>query len=84
MKKDKLLVIGACGQIGTELTVALRDKYGNANVIAADKHTIGFGDGPYHQLDVLDMDALQGLVRSEEVTQIYLLAAMLYAGRLGA
>jgi len=79
MRKDKLLVIGACGQIGTELTVALREKYGNTNVIAADKHPTGLAGGPYCQLDVLDMDALAKLVQSEEVTQIYLLAAMLSA-----
>jgi len=79
MKKDIILVIGSCGQIGTELTAGLREKYGTLNVIGADKFTDLTDDGPYHQLDVLNMGALADLVRREKVTQIYLLAAMLSA-----
>jgi nucleoside-diphosphate-sugar epimerase len=79
MKTDKLLVIGACGQIGTALTPALRQKFGNGRVIAADRFAQAPGNGLYVQLDVLNMGALADLVRKERVTQVYLLAAMLSA-----
>ena len=79
MKKHTILVIGACGQIGTELTIALREKYGDLNVIASDRYPNTVGNGPYFQLDVLNIDELTNLVRREKVTQIYLLAAMLSA-----
>jgi nucleoside-diphosphate-sugar epimerase len=81
-KKTKILVIGACGQIGTELTAALRLKFGDEQVIAADrlmKAPANYCNGPYTQLDVLNSGALAHLVREEEITQIYLLAAMLSA-----
>ena len=74
METDKILVIGACGQIGTELTAALRQQYGRFNVIAADK--VASAD---ILLDVLDHQELQNVVRECGVTQIYLLAAMLSA-----
>ncbi|MCQ6957174.1 NAD-dependent epimerase/dehydratase family protein [Mucilaginibacter aquariorum] len=69
MKTDIILVIGACGQIGIELTVALRERYGRFNVIAADK--VATAD---ILLDALDQDALRNVVRNCGVTQIYLLA----------
>lgn len=78
----KILVIGACGQIGSELTHALRERYGNSQVIAgdrlsADSHT---GPGqPYVQLNVLDKDLLSQIVANENITQIYHLAAVLSA-----
>lgn len=74
MKPTKILVIGACGQIGTELTLALRERYGPRQVIAADR-----SPKAELQLDVLDAPAVSELVRTEAVTQIYLLAAMLSA-----
>ena len=74
MKEHKILVIGACGQIGTELTAALRKEYGRFNVIAADKVI-----GADILLDVLDQEELKNVVRECGVTQIYLLAAMLSA-----
>ena len=77
MKKHTILVIGACGQIGIELTIALRKKHGNLNVIATDRYPNVVGNGPYFQLDVLNMGELTNLVRREKITQIYLLAAML-------
>jgi len=82
MKKDTILVIGACGQIGTELTAALRQVYGNHRVVAADlKAPSDSGDpgGPYEQLDVLNRGALSALIARHDITQIYLLAAMLSA-----
>ena len=74
MKIDRILVIGACGQIGTELTVALREKYGRYNVIAAGKKITGD-----ILLDVMDHEELSNVVRECGVTQIYHLAAMLSA-----
>lgn len=76
MKKDIILIIGACGQIGTELTAALRLQHGSENVIAADK-TKGHPD--CIELDVLDTEKLKNVVKDFGVTQIYLLAAMLSA-----
>jgi nucleoside-diphosphate-sugar epimerase len=79
MKKDKILVIGACGQIGIELTLALREQYSPENVLAADIHVRPPAMGNYVQLDVLDQEQLKTVVRECGVTQIYLLAAMLSA-----
>lgn len=77
MKKQIILVIGAAGQIGTELTTALRQEYGRDNVIAADKKIqhgyIGI------ELDVMDTAKLRQVIQDLEITQVYLLAAMLSA-----
>ncbi|MES2276010.1 MAG: NAD-dependent epimerase/dehydratase family protein [Bacteroidota bacterium] len=78
--KDRVLVIGASGQIGTELTVALRHFYGAANVIAADLRVPPeIADGLNVPLDVTDLRALRTLVRDRRVTGIYHLAAVLSA-----
>jgi len=82
MKRESILVIGAGGQIGVELTAALRRIYGDFNVIAADLQIPpGTRDsaGPYQQLDVMNKSALASFVAKNHVTQIYLLAAMLSA-----
>lgn len=82
MNKDKILVIGACGQIGTELLVALRKRNGQDNVIAADIHPRGNVSpeiAPYFRLDVLDAEALESLIVDLKITQIYHLAAVLSA-----
>ena len=78
----KILVIGACGQIGGELTLSLRKIYGGENVIAADikdEHPMLKGTGPYTVLDATDAEATRALVEKEGVTDIYLLAALLSA-----
>jgi nucleoside-diphosphate-sugar epimerase len=79
MNHPKILVLGALGQLGTELTTALRTKHGAANVIAADQRSQGDNSGPYVQLDVLNFGLLANYVREKQITQIYLLAAMLSA-----
>jgi nucleoside-diphosphate-sugar epimerase len=77
MKKQIILIIGAGGQIGTELTTALRQEYGRENVIAADKQVKPGFNGI--ELDVLDAAKLKQVIYDLEVTQVYLLAAMLSA-----
>ncbi|PZF74347.1 NAD-dependent epimerase/dehydratase family protein [Taibaiella soli] len=82
MKKEKILIVGACGQIGVELTLALRKLYGNDNVIASDireAHPLLAGTGPYEILNAMDGAAMHALVKKEGITQIYLLAALLSA-----
>lgn len=79
---EKILVIGAGGQIGTELVLTLREKFGNPQVVAADVKTDCppiLAEGPYRQLDVLDKPAVEDFIKSEKFTQVYLLAALLSA-----
>ena len=82
MIKEKILVIGACGQIGVELTLALRKQYGGSNVIASDlreENSLLHGTGPYVSLDVMNKEMLHVQVIRQNITQIYLLAAILSA-----
>ena len=80
--KKRILIIGASGQIGSELTVHLRKKFGAHKVIASD---IKEGDeelmngGPFEIFDAMDYDALQDVVINYEITDVYLMAAMLSA-----
>lgn len=80
MTSEKILVIGANGQIGTVLTQALRDAYGQDNVIASDL-TAGTAiqAGPFETLDILDAVRLGEIVRQYGVGQVYHLAAILSA-----
>lgn len=78
----KILVIGSCGQIGTELVSALRLKFGNDNVTAADlKETCPetIANGPYLILDVMDRERVRQTVIQGKYTDVYLLAALLSA-----
>jgi len=82
MQKEKILVIGASGQIGVELTLALRKIYGNSNVVASDlreQNPLLEGTGPYVSLDVMNKEMLHVQVIRQNITQIYLLAAILSA-----
>ncbi|MCM5528824.1 NAD-dependent epimerase/dehydratase family protein [Parasegetibacter sp. NRK P23] len=82
MVREKILVIGACGQIGVELTLALRKVYGGSNVIASDlreENELLRGSGPYVQLDAMNKEMLHVLVIRHNITQVYLLAAILSA-----
>lgn len=79
--QQKILLIGACGQIGSELTTYLRNKYGNDNVIAADIKPApdAIADGPFEVLNVLDKQALMQVLQKHQISVIYNLAAMLSA-----
>jgi nucleoside-diphosphate-sugar epimerase len=82
MKKEKILVIGASGQIGVELTLELRSIYGGSNVIASDlreENDLLKGTGPYVSLDAMNKEMLHVQVIRQNITQIYLLAAILSA-----
>ena len=82
MKKEKILVIGASGQIGVELTLALRKVYGGSQVIASDlreENDLLKGTGPYVSLDVMNKEMLHVQILRQNITQVYLLAAMLSA-----
>ena len=82
MQKEKILVIGASGQIGVELTIALRNIYGNSQVVATDlreQNPLLVGTGPYVSLDVMNKEMLHVQVIRQGITQIYLLAAILSA-----
>lgn len=78
---EKILIIGAGGQIGTELTEYLRLKYSPESVIATDvRENENLGKtGPFLKLDVLDPEAVFSLIKQEKVSQVYLLAALLSA-----
>ncbi|HET8963727.1 MAG TPA: NAD-dependent epimerase/dehydratase family protein [Chitinophagales bacterium] len=79
--QNKILLIGACGQIGSELTAYLRNKKGNENIIAADikEPPAAIADGPFEILNVLDKQALADVIKKHAITEIYNLAAMLSA-----
>ncbi len=77
-----ILILGACGQIGTELTLALRQLHGNEKVIASDIREGSaqlMESGPFEILDATSADAVEEVVMHYEVEEIYLMAAMLSA-----
>lgn len=79
-KEEKILIVGAGGQIGIELTENLSKLYGNENVIAADLKPINaLQNNPFEKLDILDKNALFEIVKKHGIKQIYLLAALLSA-----
>jgi nucleoside-diphosphate-sugar epimerase len=77
---EKILVIGSSGQIGTELVQNLREIYGIDSVIASDvKVTEQAKEGPFEVIDVMDAQGLLTIVKRHNISQIYLLAALLSA-----
>ncbi len=79
---SKILIIGACGQIGTELTMTLRNKVGNENVIASDireGNSELMESGPFEIADATDYERIEELVTKYGIEEIYLMAAMLSA-----
>jgi nucleoside-diphosphate-sugar epimerase len=80
--KTKILIIGACGQIGSELTLSLRALHGNDCVIASDIREGNYEliqSGPFEILDAKNFDQIKACVIKHEITDVYLLAAMLSA-----
>ena len=79
---SKILIIGACGQIGTELTTALREKHGVENVIASDINTRNLdlvNSGPFQIIDAKNYNAIKDCCLLNEVKTVYLMAALLSA-----
>lgn len=79
MKKERILITGAGGQIGTVLTQALRETYGAHAVIASDIKRIDHNAGPFVVLDILNRHRLEEIIDDYKITQIYHLAAILSA-----
>src|SRR5690554_1762045 len=80
--KKRILIIGASGQIGTELTTYLRAKFGSHKVIASDIKEGSnelMESGPFEILDAMDYSAIEELVIRYDITDVYLMAAMLSA-----
>lgn len=78
----KVLVIGSSGQIGTELVLGLRARFGNDSIIASDikdPSAAILNTGPFEKLDILDLNALKAIVDKYQIKEIYLLAALLSA-----
>lgn len=77
----KCLVIGACGQLGTELTTSLRNRYGNEQVVASDIHPAepNSQSGPFEVLNAMDYSAIKQVVQKHKINVIYHLAAILSA-----
>ena len=82
-RRKTVLVTGAVGQIGSELTLALRNRYGSGNVIAAGHHTAPSpslrDSGPFEYIDVTQRDSLAAVVAKYEIDEIYHMAAVLSA-----
>tara|TARA_R110002072_G_scaffold95197_18_gene209882 strand:+ start:15704 stop:16660 length:957 start_codon:yes stop_codon:yes gene_type:complete len=79
---ETILILGASGQIGGELTEKLRNIYGSNHVIASDIRNGNdalMNSGPFEIIDATDKDGILEVVQKYKVTQIYLLAAMLSA-----
>lgn len=80
MTTDKVLVIGAGGQIGTELLERLNQIHGPSNVVAADlNNSNAFVNNPFETLDILDKEGLYNVIKKHQINQVYLLAALLSA-----
>ena len=77
-----ILIIGACGQIGTELTYTLREQFGAENVIASDIREGSdelMNSGPFEILDATDYNAMEEIIAHWGIHEVYLMAAMLSA-----
>lgn len=80
--QDRILILGAGGQIGTDLVDTLRESHGNSNVIATDLKAPTAAQleaGPFEQLNALDGEATLRVIKKHGITQVYHLVAMLSA-----
>lgn len=80
--EDRTLILGACGQIGTELVTKLRKQIGNDKVVASDIRPPDddkLGEGPFEIIDATDYFALEDVIAHYEIHTVYLMAAMLSA-----
>ncbi len=79
----KIMVIGAVGQIGSELTISLRERYGNENVLACGRKTKPskslFESGPFEFIDILNKETVEKVVKDYDIDTIYNMAAILSA-----
>ncbi|MFL9844171.1 L-threonine 3-dehydrogenase [Flavobacterium rhizosphaerae] len=78
----RALIIGACGQIGTELTKKLRSLYGKEAIIASDvrKGDPAFvNSGPFEVVNALDFNQVENLIEKHAIKEVYLMAALLSA-----
>lgn len=77
---DKIIVIGASGQIGSELTMELRNQYGHNNVIANDIRNASedvMNSGPFEMFDIMNETRLIEVIKKHGIQKVYLLAALL-------
>src|SRR5690606_42072136 len=81
MQKQQIVITGATGQLGTELTSALRARYGSEHVVATDIRQPSATDVNFRLLDVMDRQALRSLLANTKANTIYHLAAYLSASR---
>lgn len=79
MSDTRILVIGACGQVGTELVEELANRFGKDRVVASDIRDSAAFEVPYVQLDVMDRERVRQLVTERNITEVYHLAALLSA-----
>ncbi len=80
--QTKILIIGACGQIGTELTAKLRSTYGVENVVASDIRKLEndvVKNGIFEVVNALDYNQIEHLIEKYQITDVYLMAALLSA-----
>lgn len=80
--QKSILIIGACGQIGTELTLKLRELYGQDCVVASDIREGSdslMQSGPFELLDATNYEAVEDVILYHEIEEVYLMAAMLSA-----
>jgi nucleoside-diphosphate-sugar epimerase len=79
----KILVTGSVGQIGSELTMHLREKYGNDNVVACGRKTKPsatlYNSGPFEYLDITDKETVDKVIKKYDIDTIYNMAAILSA-----
>lgn len=83
VRDERIMVIGALGQVGTDLTPALRSRHGAENVLAVGRRTVPTDDfrnaGPFEFADATDKAALRALLQTYKINTIYHLAAIMSA-----